>query len=190
MKHFFDIGANVGQTFDWLATQPHDYRDHQFWCFEPSPRHFAALIEKCRVQSAKGYRINLCPFGISGATEFVRFFEKDDPKGDSFEAWTASDHSPKNVTAGYAVMAATRSLSETIMALTDPGDTVVLDIDAEGAEYAMLLDLNGHEAMSRVRRILVEFHFIAGRDCPESKKALVECYSRHGLQLEVRGFVP
>ena len=74
-KHFFDVGGNIGQTFDWLATLSNDYSDHIIWIFEPSPRHYARLIAKCKEMSNK-YKIKLCPFGLGGKTEIARFFEK------------------------------------------------------------------------------------------------------------------
>ncbi len=190
-RHFFDIGANVGQTFDWLATRPHSYKDHIVWCFEPSPRHFAALIAKANEQAKLGYKIRLCTFGLSGKSQVVPLFEKDDPLGDSLHEWTASDHTPENNTAGYTVMVATRSLASAILQCTAPDDTVVLDIDAEGEEYAMLLNLAAEqEAFRRVRRIMVEFHHVKGRDCAERKKELVTYYAKKGMPLECRGFVP
>lgn len=190
-RHFFDIGANAGQTFDWLATQPHDYRDHVFHCFEPSPRHFAALIAKLREQAARGYHINLYPLGLAGKTGIATLHEKDDSLGDSFQAWTASDHSPENIQNGYIVRAATLSLASAILQFTAPLDQVVLDIDAEGAEYEMLQNLGAvPEALQRVRRILVEFHHVRGKDCSIFKQALIEYYAKKGITLEVRGFVP
>ena len=82
MKHFFDIGGNNGQTFDYLATLDKSYRDHTFWVFEPSPRHFHSLLEKCKSMAGE-YKINVCPFGIGGKSGVRTFFEKDDLMGDS-----------------------------------------------------------------------------------------------------------
>ena len=189
-KIFFDIGANTGTTFDWLATQPHDYRDHTFYLFEPSPRHFAALLSRCEVKAKLGYSIRVCPFGLAGSTGIFPLWEKDDPQGDSFYGWTASDHTPKNISTGYDVVAAGVALAEAIRVITSPQDSVVLDIDAEGAEYDMLWDLARSRVLKRVTRIMVEFHHIPGRNPSERKKELVDWYAKHGHPLEVRGFVP
>ena len=48
MKHFLDIGGNNGQTFDYLDTLDRSFKDHTFWVFEPSPRHFDSLLKKCK----------------------------------------------------------------------------------------------------------------------------------------------
>jgi FkbM family methyltransferase len=189
-KHFFDIGGNIGQTFDWLATLPHNYADHTMWIFEPSPRHFAKLIEKCKKMSST-YTIKLCPFGIGGKTETTTFFEKDDDKGDSFRSWLASDHEVHNISQGYEVVASVVSLPEFILHATAPGDEIFLDIDAEGSEYAMLEALiQNPEALARVKEMIVEFHHIDDPEQSKKKQAIEEALKRTSIKLVVRGFVP
>lgn len=188
-KHFFDVGGNIGQTFDWLATLPHDYSDHIMWVFEPSPRHYAKLIEKCKQMSSK-YTIKLCPFGLGGKTETKTFFEKDDDKGDSFEAWLASDHEVTNISQGYEVVASVVSLPEFILEATQPEDEIMLDIDAEGSEYAMLEALiQNPEALKRVKEMIVEFHHIKDPEQAEKKRRIEETLQRAHIKLLVRGFV-
>jgi FkbM family methyltransferase len=187
-KHFFDVGGNIGQTFDWLATLPHDYSDHMMWIFEPSPRHYAKLIEKCKEKSGR-YKIKLCPFGLGGKNETVTFFEKDDTKGDSFEPWLKSDHEVTNVSFGYEVVASVISLPEFILRVTEPGDAVVLDIDAEGSEYPMLEALvKNEEALGRVTEIIVEFHHIKNPARFMSKDALRAAIGKRPIKLLMRGF--
>lgn len=189
MKHFFDIGGNIGQTFDWLATLPNDYSDHTMWIFEPSPRHYAKLLAKCR-QMADKYTIKVCPFGLGGKTETQVFFEKDDDKGDSFEPWLASDHEVNNISQGYEVVAAIISLPEFILRATNPGDSVVLDIDAEGSEYAMLEALlNNEAALQRVSEMIVEFHHIKDQGRYRSKAVLESELAKRHVKLTARGFV-
>ncbi|MHB1086941.1 MAG: FkbM family methyltransferase [Minisyncoccota bacterium] len=186
-KHFFDIGGNIGQTFDWLATLPHDYSDHIMWVFEPSPRHSAKLIAKCREMSSK-YTIKLCPFGLGGKTETSTFFEKDDDKGDSFQSWLASDHEVKNISQGYEVVASMISLPEFILHSTKEGDDIVLDIDAEGSEYTMLEALLKREAaLKRVREVYVEFHFIKNMEKYMSKDALCSALAAYNITVHTRG---
>lgn len=187
-KHFFDIGGNIGQTFDWLATLDDDYRDHVIWVFEPSPRHFAKLIEKCKSVSNK-YEIKLCPFGIGGKNSTLKFYEKDDDKGDSFKSWLASDHEVTNIDNGYEVVASMISLPEFILQNTASNDSIVLDIDTEGSEYEILdALLNNKEALSRVKLIITEFHFIEEKEKTRSKSDLVKGFEAAGVPLQVRGF--
>lgn len=190
MKHFFDVGSNTGTTFDWLQTQPHDYSDHVIWCFEPSPRHFAALIEKVKSVRAK-YNVFICPFAIAGKTAFRRCLEKDDPQGDSLHAWTASDHAPLNVYNGYVVQCYAVALSDAIFELTAADDEIVLDIDAEGEEYAMLSNLLFFPAlMSRLRRVLVEWHFVDDVHAADEKRRIIAAFAAAGIAIESRGSVP
>jgi FkbM family methyltransferase len=161
MKHFFDIGGNHGQTFDYLDTLDRSYTDHIFWVFEPSPRHFAPLLEKCKSFSDR-YDIRVCPFGIGGTTEIRKFREKDDYMGDSFQTWHASDHEVFNIDNGYTVFSAIISLPEFIMKYTRQDDTIVLDIDTEGSEYEIMRALLDHpQALSRVKEIMVEWHHVS-----------------------------
>lgn len=191
MRHYFDIGANIGQTFDWLPLQKEDYRDCVFWCFEASPRHFAALISKVQSLSVQ---VRICPFAIADSNGVMPLLEKDDPMGDSLYPHLAAKHKPKNILNGYGVTVAVKSLPDVILGLTQPGDEIILDIDAEGCEYGMLNALlKSVQARRRVKRIMVEFHFIdeiqTGREAKE-KKRLMLAYEVLGVPLEIRGCVP
>jgi FkbM family methyltransferase len=157
MKHFFDIGGNAGQTFDYIETLGRDFSDYWFWVFEPSPRHFAKLLEKC---ARVNYRVTVCPFGLGGKTELRRFYEKDDALGDSFQPVLASDHDVHNADNGYEIMGSVISLPEFILAHTKFGDEIILDIDAEGNEYEMLAALIHSPALNRVGEVMVEWHHV------------------------------
>jgi FkbM family methyltransferase len=83
-QHFFDVGANNGQTFqDYLAPGSH-YDGWKVWCFEPSPRHWEQLIKTVNEYKTR-FQIVLCPFGLSDTTDMAPFYEKGDPRGDSFQ---------------------------------------------------------------------------------------------------------
>ena len=43
--HFFDIGANIGQTFDDFLTKTTAFDGWDVWCFEPSPRVSEIYVE-------------------------------------------------------------------------------------------------------------------------------------------------
>ena len=160
MKHFFDIGANVGQTFDYLATLNRDFREYRFWMFEPSPRHLLGLLAKC--ESVKDrYDVTVCPFGVGRMSRSETFFEKDDVLGDSFHEWHASDHVPSNRSGSYKVRSAIVSIADVIADCTGPNDEIIMDIDAEGGEFEILDGLMRFPRLScRVREIWVEWHRI------------------------------
>ena len=187
MKHFFDIGGNEGQTFDYLATLDRSYKDHKFWVFEPSPRHFAKLLEKCKAFSDQ-YNIQVCPFGLGGKTEIRVFHEKDDLMGDSFQEWTASDHETHNANNGYVVHSSLVSIREFILSHTAETDTIVLDIDTEGSEYDMLLDLlSDYRVWNRVTEVMVEWHHIKNPPISMNPKKFTEICNVAGVKVVNRG---
>ena len=119
MNHFFDIGANVGQTFDDYLCKTNKYDGYTVWCFEPSPRHVPALMNKA-VENSKRYTINVCPFGLRGRITVSKFYQKDDPRGDSFESYLASDHETKNMEYGYAIYSPAIGIADFIKSSTQP----------------------------------------------------------------------
>lgn len=189
MKHFFDIGGNHGQTFDFLETLDRSYTDHKFWVFEPSPRHFAALLDKCKSVSDK-YDITICPFGIGGKTEVRQFLEKDDYMGDSFQEWHASDHECFNVDNGYKVFSYIVNLPEFIMKHTNYGDSITLDIDTEGSEYEIMRALIDNPiALSRVKEIMVEWHHVKDDALVITPEEVTKVCRNIGIKVVHRGDV-
>lgn len=110
---------------------------------------------------AKRYNLHLCPFGLRGKIGIKHFHPKDDPRGDSFEAYLATDHETKNENTGYSLHVPAYDAGEFILKNTSKGDVVVLKLDCEGSEYDLLSSLLGNpEALSRISEILVEWHSI------------------------------
>ncbi len=159
MKHFFDIGANIGNTFDWFLLKTREFDGWSVWCFEPSPRNLPPLIDKAR-ELAGRYTITVCPFGIGGEFGAFRLFETSDPIGDSFkpEYWVGAVKSKNNRTL-HQIMPAIVPLADFILTNTSPGDEIVLKLDCEGSEYAALRNLlDSEDALKRCTRIFVEWH--------------------------------
>ena len=104
MNYFFDIGANIGQTFDWFLAKTNEYDGWTVWCFEPSPRYMAGLIcTAARFRSR--YRI---AFAVSGADGLAGFYEKLDPLafrvfGYEPMAVELADVTPEKLAAGFAL---------------------------------------------------------------------------------------
>jgi FkbM family methyltransferase len=173
-SHFFDVGANVGQTFDQFLCATNEYDGWTVWCFEPSPRHHAALLMKSQ-QMRDRFVVKVCPFGLSDRSAVVRFFEKDDDCGDSFEENLRGMRQTNNVDNGYEIMAPMFSISDFITHMIGDADDIHLKIDAEGAEYSILDDLiREQKSIWRVKKLWVEFH-----SCASDKK--------HGSQEEMEG---
>jgi FkbM family methyltransferase len=160
MIHFFDVGANVGQTFDDYLMRRPEFDGAEVWCFEPSPRHLPALMAKAAAL-ANRYKIHVCPFGLRGRSDIATFFYKDDPRGDSFERFCRADHDQTNLDPGFELYVATIAAGDFIEKFIPAGDQVILKLDCEGSEYALLAELlQNPGALSKIRDILVEFHSI------------------------------
>lgn len=183
MNHFFDVGANIGQTFDDFLNKTNDFDGWQVWCFEPSFRHLSKLSEKISEQSQR-YKISMCPFGLRGSTELSQFYLKDDPRGDSFEHYLESDHVVYNMDSGYGLIVPAIGIGDFILKYTDDGDRIVVKLDCEGSEYDLLTGLlRDKEALSRVSGIFVEWHKInLGSALPA--QTLAEAYEKAGIKFE------
>ncbi len=154
MKHFFDIGANVGQTFSDYICGHDEYNGSTVWCFEPSPRHLLQLIECVKAYRGR-YRVKICPFGLWDCDKILRIWEKDDRLGDSFQQRNGET---QNIPRSYEIFVPVMSISKFIGYATEPGDEITLKIDAEGAEYPIFSDLLRSMPGSRIKRIMVEWH--------------------------------
>lgn len=186
--HFLDIGANIGQTFTDYLRQNRQFDGCEVWCFEPSPRHVPALMQTAQMWQ-HSYKIHICPFGLRGHNEITRFYMKDDPRGDSFAVNLASDHKTENLQTGYILEGYAHGLVEFLVDKTQPGDKVVIKIDAEGSEYSILTELacqlqGDPEMLARIDRIMVEWHTIdADAECWDQGK-LADEFDRLGKPLE------
>ncbi len=182
-SHFFDVGANVGQTFDQFLCKTNLYDGWTVWCFEPSPRHHAALLTKSQEMRDR-FVVKVCPFGLSDRSAIVRFFEKDDALGDSFEESLSGMRKTNNLSNGYEIMAPVFSVCDFIKHMTKHDDIIHMKIDAEGAEYAILSDLARSELRYPIKKLWVEFH-----DCTSDKKyrnrdELKNQFKESGLPIE------
>jgi FkbM family methyltransferase len=157
MNYFLDIGANVGQTFDQFLSKDSRFDGWKVGCFEPSPRHLQALIEKAKEYKHR-YEITVSTFGVGGVSSPLEIYEKDDPMGDSFFPVLISDHETINRDNGIHIVPFKASISDLLSGASED-DYVVLKIDAEGSEYEILEELLRTKPKC-VKEIFVEFHTI------------------------------
>jgi FkbM family methyltransferase len=159
MIHFFDGGANIGQTFgDYIVHRP-ELLGAKVWCFEPSPRNLADLLVTTDGHSSL-YDITVCPFALLDRQKTIEFYEKvGDPRGDSLneKLWNRDIYLLEN--SRRKIMVAAVSASQFILDNTNTDDEIILKLDVEGSEYTILRDLMYcREALGRVKQILVEWH--------------------------------
>lgn len=161
MKHFYDVGANVGQTFDWYLLKG-KFSDHWVTCFEPSPRHTGLLLKKMRTLVGRFRGLTLVPAALDGGTGTARLYQKTTPLSDSLFYEHINKH-VANIPPGVDLEVPTLKISDYVMRFTKPDDEIAMKLDAEGAEYAIFQDLLEHpDALRRLKSVLVEWHFDAG----------------------------
>ena len=180
MIHFFDIGANTGSTFDTYLQHHPELFGSTVYCFEPSPRHLGALLQKAE-QYGDRFKIVVCPFGLSDSRDVLLMHEKVDPQGDSFVPLFTSGLGAlvTDRDAKYWVFALTYSILDFMIRFVPPPDTAIVKIDAECSEYVILSDLLRAPAtiLRQVTQLLVEFHVLEGYD-PEKYKAALQAAGR------------
>jgi len=160
MNYFFDIGANVGQTFDDYLLKTHDYDGWQVVCFEPSPRHVPLLMERVSKLGDR-YDISICPFAIAEHAGEALIYQKNDPRGDSLQLHLWQGQYVENADRNYKLCVKTETLPDFIQKHTLPHDNIVVKLDCEGAEYGILRSLLVNTwARERITKLMVEFHRI------------------------------
>jgi FkbM family methyltransferase len=177
MKHFLDIGAHVGNTFDRFLCKTDEFDGATIWCFEPSPRHLVGLMDTAERYSGR-FDIRVCPFGLWNDDALFHLWQKDDSQGDSFLEVL---NDTENVHEHYKLIVPVRAISDFIWHQIPRDETVVIKLDAEGAEYVILEDLKELVQAKQISRIMVEWHHCRGSE----RQAQIEAdYKALGLPLE------
>lgn len=180
MKHFLDVGANNGSTFDRFLCKTQDFDGAKVWCFEPSPRSWATLSEKAH---ELGYRfdITLCPFGLGGETGVFPFYQQRESEGDTFIAQPLNFRGEKAVSLGcnYTLQVPMIAAADFIFSHTHADDEITLKLDCEGAEYAILDDLLAFSnVLGRFKRIMVEWHWVSAINFVAQRQRLEKEFSK------------
>jgi FkbM family methyltransferase len=164
MNHFFDIGANTGQTFDWYLLKTNEYDGWHVWCFEPSMQNISALRKRCLEiisDNTHKFKITLCPFGLSNQTFFPSIHETVDTLGDSIPETTfVGEIEVEKTVSELDVRCAVCSAADFILHNTEAKDDIVLKLDCEGSEFEILESLlnDSSSILARVKKILIEYH--------------------------------
>jgi len=171
-NHFFDIGANEGNTFELFLNDHPQYLNWNVWCFEPSPRNQKKLLESVK-NNDNNYNITICPFGLAGKTTSLPFYQMSNSnQADSFikEGLFATLDNGNN----YKILGWVVSITDFIKENTKADDTIVLKIDCEGSEYDIHNDLlSKPEILKRISIIYNEWH-PSYTDMTEQKKKLTD----------------
>ena len=174
MNYFFDVGANIGQTFYWYLDKTNEYDGWNVFCFEPSPRNQHQLIDTIQKYKFR-YNILLCPFGLAGETGLSEFYLKTDPAGDSYnKEWVINDQFQ------VQVLSPKIDVVWFIKEYTTKDDKIVMKLDCEGSEYGILERLlDNRDYFDRIPKIMVEWH---GEE--ERKQNIINRFKDMGKPLE------
>lgn len=178
MKYFFDVGANVGQTFPEFLMKHPAWKDYHVVCIEPSPRFWPALIAATERYGHHFQGVTVITAAITGDRPgLAPFYQKTQPLADSLDKTFRT-----NLSTGYDLLVPTLGLMQTVLSVAkEHGDEVVIKLDVEGAEYGILADLLPCVTSSLIKRIFVEWH---DPSLKADERALRADYARRGVPLE------
>lgn len=162
-----DVGANVGGATEFLAS-----RGAMVYAFEPQPEVFRELHDRMSIHSRVAC-IQAAAW-IENGTIDLYCHPKETEAASVYEG-------KRNVTADCKLSVATVDLAEFIVA---HGPIKLLYINAEGAEYELVLHLIKTGAIDRVEHVLVQphSHKIAGiEDVVEAARKMA---AERGIKLK------
>lgn len=160
---FLDIGAHVGSFAIDVATR---FPGATCWAYEASPS-TATYLSRSVQDSALDQRVHVYAEALSS-------------DGSTVTLTDAGDCSPLNSTTIRAGERTVEVPSVTLDAAIAriPGHADVVKIDAEGIEYAIVLE-SAPELWDQVRRVVLENHDVPGHDAQE----LIDHLQARGLML-------
>lgn len=192
MKHFLDVGANVGQTFrDHLIPNVDRYQDFHIYCFEPSPRHLDALRSTADQNVGRFRSVSVIPAAVwrrvlLPTEELVEFHVKTQPLADSiFSEWR------QNRAHGSRLLVPMLDASRlpSILGIHWSSE-IELKLDVEGAEYGILSAIiQTPENWVALRKVWVEWHHIPGVTEPGlQQEDLIAGLRKRGVEVETWPF--
>lgn len=145
-----DIGANVGIASLYFAR-----RGFLVYAYEPFPANVAAASANLDRNAELGRRVHLRPYALGARTETILGEYDEGRPGDS----TTLAPRTRDVNA-RTVTVEVRDAAEEVLAVCreNPDKPLILKIDTEGAEAAILARLIEASVLDRVSTILMEWH--------------------------------
>ena len=157
MRYFYDVGANVGQTFDQYVL-PGNFGDTWVYAFEPSPRHLSALRAKADLVMRLAPRpiagVTIVPAALGRLLGLQRLYEKTTLLSDSLRNdWR------RNLETDVVVEVPVLPLSAFIQSHSRSDDRIEIKLDVEGAECDILENLlTDRDILPRIASLHVEWH--------------------------------
>lgn len=168
-----DIGAHIGGFAVRAAKQAHRGK---VFAYEASSKNFAMLSENCQLNHANNLHIQ--NMAISDQRGEMKFFMPGD--NGALGSLMQEKDSPMEIVQS---MTLADILAENRIERID-----YLKLDAEGAEFAILLNASA-STLSRVKRIVMEYHEFNGNGHHHLDLDLVNFLKSHGFNVAVEAGV-
>ena len=175
-KIFIDCGSYDGcsvRKFNDLYDKDNDY---EYYCFEGNPNLFIwhPVNDRCVFHRNIVYSSN----------DTVDFFIHDVSGGSTVSKEKHQGYIDKYQTPSHIVKYNPVILSSFIERNFKKDDYIVLKLDIEGAEFAVLEDLIEKRYLEYINKIFIEWH-TEGRTDRESPKAFIEAFEKKCYKLEI-----
>lgn len=155
---FVDVGANIGDSSLYAASQPHM---DCVYAYEPFPSTFDYLKSNIALNAELEKKIFAFPFGWGAENKEMEIFCCEDINVSAINSvcgFFNEKHKHKNT---KQVKLLIKNSSEILSSLLEKHQdkNFVLKLDIEGAEYDVLEDLHQSGLLSKVSVIMLEWHY-------------------------------
>jgi FkbM family methyltransferase len=142
---FLDVGAHDGQTLEEVVKPVWGF--DRIWSFEPMPAQYSNLVRSFGGEA----RVELCDYGLAAATGTMAMFGGND-------RMEASVYPAKNdVDASVVTECRFVEASEFFRAAVPAGEPVIVKLNCEGSEVAILNNLLDSGEISKVTDVMIDF---------------------------------
>jgi len=179
-KIFLDCGSYDGCSTRMFLDIRDDAEDFEIYCFEPNPNlaHYHPVKHATFANKAVWIKNTKIPFFVhnvdGGSTLLKAKSEHNNQK---------AEKRPSEFSKGKTIEVDSIDLCEWIKIHFQPEDYIILKMDIEGAEYAILNKMIATKTISYINEFCCEFH--VGR-CGVSKKEHNRIYKEISKYLKIK----
>lgn len=158
---FIDVGANIGDSALFAATQEHIQK---IYAYEPFPKTYNILKQNIELNPQYSSKIEIFNYGWSNQNnELSTSFSDNFTEINSVHKWFydtmfgGNNLFDYNNTTKIQIRTSSEILSDIIA--QNPNQKIVLKLDVEGSEYEIIEDLNKSGLLKSVDLIIMEWHY-------------------------------
>ena len=173
-KIFLDVGAHVGETLEEVIKD--EYLFDVIHCFEPMPQPFAKLVARFGQSGGKSScrRIFLHNFGLSDLNGEKEIY------GQGLGASLFSDK--KDVNLKQSTLCRFVRASDFFREHLTQHDLVVMKLNCEGAEIAIMQDLLDERQAFKITNVMIDFDARKIPHMAKKPKELLRRFKREGFK--------